>query len=87
MQELRQQAAASPSAACLAVSWALDSLGVQHSCQALTPDGCLLADILLPQHSIALLVEGPAGYVRNTGKRRGGLSVCLCCCCCCCCCC
>ena len=35
------------------------------------PDTCLLADILLPQHSIALLVEGPSGYVRNTGRRRG----------------
>ena len=76
MQGLQRQAAATPSAAGQEVSSALASLGVQHTRQALTPDGCLLADMLLPQHSVALLVEGPAGYVRNTGKRRG---VCLCC--------
>ena len=82
MQELQRQAAAPPSAACLAVSSALASLGVQHACQALTPDSCLLADILLPQHSIVLLVEGPAGYVRDTGKRRGDICARLCRCCC-----
>ena len=60
-------------AACLDVGGVLRSLGAQVSCHALTLDGHLLADILLPQHSVALLVEGPAGYVRNTGACRGAL--------------
>ena len=71
MQKLEQQIAAGPSAACRAVSYALHSLGAQHTCHALSPDGSQVADILLPQHKVALLVEGRSGYVVNTGKRRG----------------
>ena len=71
LQELQQRSKATPSAACLAVSHALHRLDVAHACHVLRPDGSLLADILLPQHSTALQVEAPSGYVRNTGKRRG----------------
>ena len=62
---------AGPSAACRAVSFALNSLGMQHECHTLSPDGGQVADILLPQHSIALLVEGRSGYLINTGQRNG----------------
>ena len=41
----------------------------------LVHNGCLLADVLLPEHSFALLLKGPACYVRSTGKRR--LILCL----------
>ena len=71
MQAVQKQVQAGPSEACRAVSQALHSLGMPHSCLALSPDGALVADILLPQHSIALLVEGRSGYMVNTGKRRG----------------
>ena len=71
MQGLQQHAEAGPSAACRAVSYALDSLQMQHSCHAVIPGCSLVADILLPQLNIVLLVEGRSGYVVNTGKRRG----------------
>ena len=49
----------------------LESLGVQHKRRVLVHEGFLLADMLLPQHGIALLLEGQGSYARNTGKRRG----------------
>ena len=71
VQMLQQRAQAEPSATCQAVSYALHAMGVQHSCHVLSPDGSCLAYILLPQHKIALLLEGRSGYVVNTGQRRG----------------
>ena len=49
----------------------LASLGVQHMRSVLVHGGFLLADVQLPDHKIALLLEGQGSYVRNTGKRRG----------------
>ena len=46
-------------------------MGVQHDCHMVSPDIWLVVDILLPQHKMALLVEGRSGYVVNTGQRRG----------------
>ena len=74
LQELAAQAAAEPSAACLGLCRTLDSLGIKHHRHVLVHNGFLLADVLLPQHGIALLGEGQGCYVRDTGKRRGTLS-------------
>ena len=71
MQELAAQAAAEPSAACLGLCHTLDSLGIKHHRHVLVHNGFLLADVLLPEHGIALLVEEQGCYVRDTGKRRG----------------
>ena len=67
-----------PSAACLEVCSTLDSLEVQHERRVLVHGGFLLADVLLPEHGIALLVEGQGCYVRNTGRRRGEPVPCWC---------
>ena len=71
VQGLQKQFQAEPSAACRAVSYALHSKGVQQTCQTLVPGSTLMADILLPEHMTAVLVEGRSGYVVNTGQRRG----------------
>ena len=77
MQEAQQRAAAPPSAACLAVSAALDALGLPHERHRLSPDGFLVADILLPGPGVALLIEGPTCYIRNTGRRHGAPDTCV----------
>ena len=71
IQEVSHQAAAEPSMTCLGLCSTLRGLGVQHERHAVSADGYLMADVLVPEHRIALLVEGMACYVRNTGKRRG----------------
>ena len=75
MQAVQKQVQAGPSAACRAVSYALQDLGMQHTCHILSPDGGQVANILLQQHKVALLVEGRGGYLVNTGQRRGVLAV------------
>ena len=72
VQALKLQAAAESSAVCMAISQVLDSMGVQHQRNVLSPGGFLLAKILLPDGS-ALLIEGPKCYACNTGQRRGAL--------------
>ena len=73
LQELQAQADAEPSATCKGLCSALGSLGIRHKRRVLMHDGFLLADVLLPEHGIALLVEGQGCYVRNTGRRRGAV--------------
>ena len=70
-----QKVGAGPSTACQGISHALHSLGVMHECHVLSPDGTQVVDILLPQQSIALVLERHGGYVVNTGKRRGVCSL------------
>ena len=70
------RATAQPSAACKVVSRVLASMRIEHECHVLSADCHLLADILLPESGVALLIEGPECYVRNTGRRRGALQLC-----------
>ena len=68
--QVLQSRAAARAPLCAQVSDVLHSLGVQHTCQAVTPGSCLMVDLLIqqPQQQVALSIET---FVRNTGKRRG----------------
>ena len=69
MQVLKARAAAK-AGPCAELSSVLSSVGVPHTCQAVTPDGGLIVDLLIqqPGQQVALSFET---FVRNTGKRRG----------------
>ena len=75
LQEFRVQPATQQRPACIQASAALASLGLEHACQAVSPDGLLLADLLIHRQQqgqhIALMLEPPSCYARNTGRRRG----------------
>lgn len=75
MQEFQAVPSAVQRPSCAQASAALTSLGMEHTCQAATPNGLLLADVLVHrpagQQQVALMLEPPSCYACNTGTRRG----------------